>query len=59
MALSPHGGGEAAGRWVLLDGEVPVLVPPLGSHQPNKATTRPLLHWAQGVCVYIYIYIAS
>ena len=35
---SPHGGGEVAGRWVLLDGEIPVLVPPLGSHQPDKAT---------------------
>ncbi|CAE7782262.1 unnamed protein product [Symbiodinium sp. CCMP2592] len=27
MALSPHGGGVVAGRWVLLDGDIPVLVP--------------------------------
>ena len=48
MALSPHGGGKVAGRWVLVDGERPVLVPPLGSHQPETATKRPMLRWAQG-----------
>ena len=25
MALSPHAGDKVAGRWVLFDGEVPVL----------------------------------
>ena len=44
---SPHGGGEVAGRWVLLDGEIPVLVPPLGSHQPD-GHQAPMLRWAQG-----------
>ena len=31
----PTEGREVAGRWVLVDGERPVLVPPLGSHQPD------------------------
>ena len=53
MALSPHGGGKVAGRWVFLDGEVPVLVPSLESHQPQEATKHPMLLWAQGI-IFLY-----
>ena len=40
-----------AGRWVLIAGRHPVLVPPLGSHQPKEATKHPVLRWAQGAII--------